>query len=187
MRRQKVLKYLLLTLISFCAGTAGAISLYKFFIEPKLVSSYNQGTFTGSFSRQTAMMMPQVGTGMANFVKTSEIATPCVVYIKTQSEQRMMSFWDPFGTVGQVSSSGSGVILSSDGYIVTNSHVVKNAQKIQVILNNNKKFFTAKVIGFDASSDLALLKIEASDLPHITFANSDDLPIGEWVLAVGNP
>ncbi len=156
MKRQKVLKYFLLVLISLFAGITGARSLPP-------------------------------GAGIS-FVKASEIARPCVVYIKVQSEQRVQSFfWDPFGTMGQVSSSGSGVIISSDGYIVTNSHVVKSAEKIEVILNNNKKSFVGKVVGFDASSDLALVKIEASGLPYITFANSDDLPIGDWVLAVGNP
>jgi len=182
MIKQKVVKYFLLVFLSFCAGTTGAFSLHK-------VGSYSITTAPADIINATAMFSPMSGSsGMVNFVKASEVARPCVVYIKVQSEQRMQpSFWDPFGMVGQVSSSGSGVIISSDGYIVTNSHVVKNAEKIQVILNNNKKSFVGKVVGFDASSDLALVKIEAEGLPHITFANSDELPIGEWVLAVGNP
>jgi len=159
MKRQKVLKYFLLVIVSLFAGT----------------------------TRSSCIPLVPPGGGVS-FVKASEIARPCVVYIKVQSEQRVQSFfWDPFGTMGQVSSSGSGVIISSDGYIVTNSHVVKNAEKIEVILNNNKKSFVGKVVGFDASSDLALVKIDATGLPFITFANSDDLPIGDWVLAVGNP
>lgn len=81
---------------------------------------------------------------------------------------------------------GSGVIVSSDGYIVTNNHVIKNATEIEVTLNN-KKVYKATLIGTDSSSDIALLKVEASGLPYITFANSDNVKVGEWVLAVGNP
>lgn len=82
--------------------------------------------------------------------------------------------------------SGSGVIISTDGYIVTNNHVVDNANTVEVVLND-KRTYEAKVIGTDPSTDIALLKIEADNLQAITFGNSDDLRIGEWVLAVGNP
>lgn len=82
--------------------------------------------------------------------------------------------------------SGSGVIISSDGYIVTNNHVIEGADEIEVILNDNK-VFKAKIIGTDPSTDLALLQIKEDNLPVIPFANSDDVRVGEWVLAVGNP
>jgi len=81
---------------------------------------------------------------------------------------------------------GSGVIISNDGYIVTNNHVVTNADEIEITLNDNTSK-TATVIGTDPSTDLALLKIEEADLPYINFANSDDVKVGEWVLALGNP
>jgi serine protease Do len=81
---------------------------------------------------------------------------------------------------------GSGVIITADGYIVTNNHVIENSQKVTVSLND-KREFEAKVVGSDHSTDLALLKIEGNDLPFMTFGNSDALRIGEWVLAVGNP
>lgn len=81
---------------------------------------------------------------------------------------------------------GSGVILSEDGFIVTNNHVIEQAQKIKVILND-KREFEAKLIGTDPSTDIALLKIEAKDLAYLTFGNSNELKLGEWVLAVGNP
>jgi serine protease Do len=84
------------------------------------------------------------------------------------------------------SGSGSGVIVSSEGYIVTNNHVIDDASEIEVTLNDNSKY-TAKVIGTDPSTDIAVLKIEAKDLSPISLGNSDDLRIGEWVLAVGNP
>lgn len=81
---------------------------------------------------------------------------------------------------------GSGVIITSDGYIVTNNHVIEGAEKLEVTLNDNSKY-NAKIIGSDPSTDLALLKVEAKNLQAITFGDSDDLKVGEWVLAVGNP
>jgi Do/DeqQ family serine protease len=81
---------------------------------------------------------------------------------------------------------GSGVIISSDGYIVTNNHVIDGAERLEITLNDNRTF-NAKVIGTDASTDVALLKIEAKDLPVIPIGDSDALKVGEWVLAVGNP
>lgn len=81
---------------------------------------------------------------------------------------------------------GSGVIITADGYIVTNNHVIENSEKVSVTLND-KRQFTAKVVGTDHSTDLALLKIDTEGLPFITFGNSDELKVGEWVLAVGNP
>lgn len=127
------------------------------------------------------------------FVKASAKSTPCVVYITNESTVQYNSpfgwFWDydPFGSRGKATSTGSGVIVSSDGYIVTNNHVIQGADKLTVVLNQQKKEYAAKVIGTDPASDLALLKIEASDLPAITFANSDEILVGDWVLAVGNP
>lgn len=82
--------------------------------------------------------------------------------------------------------SGSGVVISADGYIVTNNHVVADADKLDVTMYNNQTY-TAKVIGTDPSTDLALIKIEAKDLPFMELANSDNSKVGEWVLAVGNP
>lgn len=81
---------------------------------------------------------------------------------------------------------GSGVIITSDGYIVTNNHVISGAEKVEVTLNDNRTF-NAKIVGTDATTDVALLKIEATDLHTITFGDSDALKVGEWVLAVGNP
>jgi Do/DeqQ family serine protease len=99
-------------------------------------------------------------------------------------------FWnfrmDPYGGGKPKESSGSGVIISDDGYIVTNNHVIEDGDKITVILNN-KKEYPATVIGTDPSTDLALIKVDAGDLPFISFGNSDSTKVGEWVLAVGNP
>jgi len=87
---------------------------------------------------------------------------------------------------GMQQSSGSGVIIRKDGYIITNNHVVENAEELEVSLNN-KRVYKAKVIGTDPSTDLALIKIEEKNLPFATFANSDQVRVGDWVLAVGNP
>ncbi len=131
------------------------------------------------------------GAAPPEFVEASRNSTPSVVFIKTLSPAPAPSFWDdwfdPFGRRGQSSSFGSGVIVSEDGYVVTNNHVVDGATSIEVVLNNNRFVYPAKVIGTDPSIDLALLKIEAKDLPAIPFGNSEKVETGEWVLAVGNP
>ena len=82
--------------------------------------------------------------------------------------------------------SGSGVIISKDGYIVTNNHVVDGAAQVNVVLND-KRQFKAQIVGTDPTTDLALLKVDAEDLPTLPIGNSDNLKVGEWVLAVGNP
>jgi serine protease Do len=143
---------------------------------------------SGSMVRNVALK-----TSPDGFEKASAISTASVVFIKTESTVAYRSsmgwFWDfdPFGRKGTSKSTGSGVILSADGYIVTNNHVVQGANKITVVLNENEGEYEAKVIGTDPSSDLAVLKIEANDLPAIAVANSDDVQVGNWVLAVGNP
>ena len=140
-----------------------------------------------------------------NFVRAAEMTTPTVVHIiatqtikSSRYNQDMPDifrefFGDDYGgnfrrnPQGQKSqSSGSGVIVSADGYIVTNNHVVEGASKVEVVLND-KRTYTAKVIGTAPSTDLAVIKIEEKDLSHIELGNSDDVMIGEWVLAVGNP
>jgi len=134
------------------------------------------------------------GTGTApDFVWASEQSTSAVVYLKTTgtAAQRSFNDWffgDFFNNQRQeaVVNSGSGVIVSADGYIVTNNHVVEKASQVEVVLTS-KDSYQAKIVGTDPSTDLALLKIEGNRLPVITFANSNILKVGEWVLAVGNP
>ncbi len=121
-----------------------------------------------------------------------------VVHIKVVQEGQEYVQHDPFeyffrgNTQGRKfkapdkQGSGSGVIITKDGYIVTNNHVIQGADRIEVVLNNNKSYL-AEVIGTDPSTDLALVKVEAEDLKAIAIGNSDDLKLGEWVLAVGNP
>lgn len=137
------------------------------------------------------------GTAIADFTVAAERTIPTVVHVKTSyTAQPTNNFlFNPFNFWGnpgygmpqqEQQASGSGVIISDDGYIVTNNHVVDNAEKIEVALDD-KRTFTAKLIGKDPSTDLALLKINETNLPYTKFSNSDDLKVGQWVLAVGNP
>ncbi len=144
-----------------------------------------------SYSGQAA---PQ-GIAPVDFTQAAERSVEAVVHVKTKY-YRQQQYVDPFyqfffGRPQQsqqpsAMASGSGVILSNDGYIVTNNHVIEDANEIEVVLND-KRTFAAQLIGTDPNTDLALLKIEATDLPTIEIGNSDDLRVGEWVLAVGNP
>jgi len=128
-----------------------------------------------------------------NFQKAAEQAVDQVVHVMSSGSETYISnspFDFIFGGIQQevpTLSSGSGVIISKSGYIITNNHVIKNADKIEVILNN-KETYEASIVGKDADTDLALLKINAKeDLPYMPYGNSDDIHIGEWVLAIGNP
>ncbi|PWJ59836.1 Do/DeqQ family serine protease [Dyadobacter jejuensis] len=137
-----------------------------------------------------------------DFVYAAEATTPTVVHIKStmtrqtsRSQQQIPDFFrdffgDDFGggrqQPQQSVGTGSGVIISSDGYIVTNNHVIEGAQEVEVTLHNKAKFH-AKVIGTDPSTDIAVIKVDSKDLPAITLGNSDAIKVGEWVVAVGNP
>lgn len=117
----------------------------------------------------------------SDFIIASEISRKAVVFIKTDAKSVNSNDKSLFSLT-----SGSGVILTADGYIVTNYHVVRDATKIEVTLHDNR-VFDAKIVGSDSNTDLALLKIVAENLDFLTFANSDSLQVGEWVMAVGNP
>jgi serine protease Do len=153
-----------------------------------------------SIARFTSTGAPAGAPG--DFVYAAEATTPTVVHIKStmtrqssRSQQQIPDifrdfFGDDFGGGGRgpqsSEASGSGVIISADGYIVTNNHVVEGAQELEVTLHNKNKF-RAKVIGTDPSTDIAVIKVEAKDLPAVTLGNSDAVKVGEWVVAVGNP
>ncbi len=142
-----------------------------------------------------------------DFTPAATSATPAVVHIKTKTKARQVSnsrgsqrnpfadlFGDDFGdffgggprTIPEQRASGSGVLITEDGYIVTNNHVVQEADEINVTLNN-KKTYKATVVGTDASSDLAVLKIEGKGFPYLIYGNSDEVKLGQWVLAIGYP
>ncbi len=145
--------------------------------------------------------------GPADFTAASATSTPAVVHIKTRIRQDVSNgqSWrgDPFsglfgngspfrdlfgapGTMPEQRASGSGVLISSDGYIVTNNHVVDNAAEIEVTLSDRKSF-KASLVGTDPNTDLAVIKISAAGLPYLIYGNSDEVKLGQWVLAVGYP
>ncbi len=149
--------------------------------------------------------------GLVDLTYAAEKAVPAVVHIKYVQNSKVTTmevedpfsdfFSDPFGFFGNPNNggkqrrqvqtpkreaSGSGVIISTDGYIVTNNHVVEGADELTVTLNDNREF-SARIIGTDKSSDLALIKIDGKNLPTLPIGDSDKLKVGEWVIAVGNP
>ena len=124
--------------------------------------------------------------GYVNFVTAAKAVTPGVVHIKTlyrDNEATASRFGETRSPGGR---SGSGVVISSDGYIATNNHVVENATFIEVIFPDRRSY-TAKIVGRDPNTDLALLKVNAKNLPMVAMGNSDNVEVGEWVLAVGYP
>ncbi len=138
-----------------------------------------------------------------DFVEVAELVTPTVVFIKTviepqtanrdESDQKQFDPFDffkgpgfNFPPQGPQMAQGSGVIISQDGYIVTNNHVVEGATKIKVVLND-KREYDAELLGRDKNTDIALLRIDEKNLPFAVIGNSDDVKVGQWALAVGNP
>lgn len=152
---------------------------------------------TSPMTRFTSGGLPS-GGAVTDFTYAAEVSTPAVVHIKAsamrQSQQRGMDIFDLFGEdfgmrrggSQKQESSGSGVIVSPDGYIVTNNHVVEGAEELEVVMSN-KRTYKAKVIGTDPSTDIAVIQIPAKDLPALAFGSSDAIKVGEWVVAVGNP
>ena len=128
----------------------------------------------------------------ADFTVAAESSIHSVVHIGSTFKSQQPLTNDPIynyffrGAPQEQKATGSGVIISEDGYIVTNNHVIADASKIEVTLNN-KKTYSAKLVGTDPGTDIAVLKIEETDLPAIILGNSEEVKIGEWVLAVGNP
>ncbi len=179
--------------ISFLAGLAGA-AVWTNLETTDPASPYHQFTeernpemsFASRYesSSETVRTNPPI-----SFVEASENSTESVVFIKNFSgtDPRRYSMFDYFFGQGpsQQVSTGSGVIISGDGYIVTNNHVIDGAETIEVI--HKKRTYKAKLIGTDKNTDIAVLKVEAESLPAIKRGSSRDLRIGEWVLAVGNP
>jgi Do/DeqQ family serine protease len=175
--------------ISF-VGAAFALGAYIGFVEKpaEVVFNYPSQQSTPVSVHRTPPL------AVSDFSEAAEMTVNSVVHVNVAVE-RKVQYMNPFdqfffGTPQQqsqiVEGSGSGVILSSDGYIVTNNHVIEGAKTIQVRLNDNRTF-NAKLIGADPTTDLALLKVDATGLIPVAMGNSDEVRLGEWVLAVGNP
>jgi len=178
-------KVFFIGLLSAVVGAFTALAVVK--------AEQSRGTEPTVHSAQSAVQGRAVA-GTVDFTEAAEKTVNAVTHVKTsytQVQQYVTPFDYFFGFRGYqqpqpVQGAGSGVIISTDGYIVTNNHVIDRAERINVTLND-KRTFPAKLVGTDPGTDIAVLKIEAQDLPYIPMGNSEELRLGEWVLAVGNP
>lgn len=184
-------KGLFTLLVALVGGFVALMAYTRYFDDPKIVTvKQDQALRYASLPTSNSAQLPDLTFAAENSIHS-------VVHIKvTQkggyySGNNIFDFF--FGDGGyqqrqmpERQGAGSGVIITPNGFIVTNNHVIDESDEINVVLND-KREFKAKLIGTDPSTDLALLKIEASDLPVLPFSNSDELKLGEWVLAVGNP
>ncbi len=176
-----------LFLVSLLSG-ATTLGAYKLIFENKSTSDSIVSMAPSNFSRTVGS-----ADGNLDFTQAADKTVHSVVHVKNVSfrtvSNPIMEFFYGFrgGQQQEQVGTGSGVIISEDGYIVTNNHVIKDASEIEITLNN-KKSYKAKLIGTDSKMDIALLKIDADEkLPYTVFADSDTVKVGEWVLAVGNP
>ena len=194
-------------LIVFISASTALLSVwgYSKLQEHQIAGKQQEGklpvNYAGFFDK-----IPQ--NGAVDFTAASTSATPAVVHIKTKTKARQVTnnlprgrnpfsdlFGDDFGdmfnsprsqTIPEQRASGSGVLISNDGYIVTNNHVIDGADDIDITLNS-KKSYKATLVGTDPSSDIAVLKIEGANFPYLVYGNSDEVKLGQWVLAVGYP
>jgi serine protease Do len=185
----KIRRLLGLVLVAVLGGFISLIAYTKFF-QPRTIISAEQ-----QIPVRFAQLPANFDSNQMDFTYAAERTVHAVVHVKTKSTREGQSSGNPiydffFGyrdmAPQPVAGFGSGVIISNDGYIVTNNHVIDDAQEIEVTLND-KRTFVATVVGRDPDTDIAVLKIKADNLPFITYGNSDALKVGEWVLAVGNP
>ena len=182
---KRSLLILLVGCTAFIGAIVGSIFTMKFIDVDPMYNSIEarQNLKLANYRVDSTARVP---SGL-NFETAARLVTPAVVHIRTVygggkfSLNAFDSYLNP-----HAQSSGSGVIISDDGYIVTNYHVIEDANSIEVVMNNNQRFF-AKVIGSDPSTDLALLKVKAKNLPFVQYGDSDGVTPGEWVLAIGNP
>lgn len=194
----------ILTIVAISATTAiASVWGYTKFTQSKTAGMQQAGkipaNYAGFFGNNNA-------PGAIDFTTPATAATPAVVHIRTKTKARQVSnnlpkrnnpfndffggdlFEDFFGPrmIPEQKASGSGVIISEDGYIVTNNHVVANADEINITLPN-KKTYKATIVGTDPNTDLAVVKVDATGLPYLVYGNSDDTKLGQWVLAIGYP
>ena len=186
----------------FAGLVGGLVSLFGFYaLAPQLFKRSNSQEYPTAAAQMARYAALSSSPGF-DFTGVAEIANPAVVHIKTtsggsQSRQPQGGTpFDPFeffngpgfrfDSPGPKMASGSGVIISEDGYIVTNNHVIENANKIEVVLND-KRSYLAELVGTDKNTDLAVLRISDAELPFLKLGNSDEVKVGQWVVAVGNP
>lgn len=180
-------KNLLFVAMAFAGGVV-ALGSYRLFFESASQAQWSEPVQAADYSTSFASLAPEVA---GDFSVAAERTVNTVVHVKTTTTmQPAYNPWSDFFGYRQQpqvqSASGSGVIISNDGYIITNNHVVEGVEKLMVTLNNNKEY-EATLVGRDPSTDIAVIKIDEGNLPAITWGNSDDVRIGQWVIAVGNP
>lgn len=196
MRNRKVLSVIGLLALVVAVSVATTVLVNRSNQKAQLQNGFAQQQIPANYAR----LLNAPRSTDTDFTLAAELTVNAVVHVKVKAEVQQ-----PYGFGGRGDifeyffgpqqrpqqpqireGSGSGVIISNDGYIVTNNHVIDRSREIEVILND-KRSYSAKVVGADPNTDIALLKIEEKNLPVVIFGNSDSLKVGEWVLAVGNP
>ncbi len=179
------MKWLILMICTSLISALLAVGIYRACEEPRsILMTQTPSSYSTGFQEKPEFIPAgpaYPASAPTNFIRAAEKVTPAVVNIRSikKSEYRFLGF-------DEESSSGSGVILSPDGYIVTNHHVIAEGDRIEVTLNDQREYI-ATLVGTDPSTDIAVIHIETKGLPYVDFANSDSLQVGEWVVAVGNP
>ncbi len=192
MNTRPLLTIITVSVLSAVAAIGGYKALEEKPVAESIIIQAEQPIRYTNFNESYASPAP-VAAGL-DFTYAAKISTPGVVHVtSTSSAKEGQRYFSPFdffhggpSTPQPRVASGSGVIISPDGYIVTNNHVISGSSQIEVVLNNKRKYI-AKVVGSDPSTDIALLKIDGENLSFVPFANSDSVLVGQWVLAVGNP
>ena len=206
------LKHVFLTVLISAVTTLGVVWGYNNYVKANnTFAGQEKGSVPSNYKLSGLTDNTNIPPGAIDFTQPAAAALPTVVHIKTKTNAKQVSnnlprtqpknpFSDLFdddmlqqffgnrngGYVPEQRASGSGVIISQDGFIVTNNHVVENADELTVTLSN-KKTYSAKVVGRDPAYDLAVIKVDATGLPFLLYGNSDDVKIGQWVLALGYP
>lgn len=196
-------RFLSLLLVAILGGLV-ALGMQQLFFKPQqpqvMLSPSGSGVnIPAAFTNY----LSHIPNSLPDFTLVAEMTVHAVVHIRTEYERKSSVYDQYFGAdpfefffgprnrrpqqpQRPIQASGSGVLVSADGYIITNNHVVQEADLIEVTLNDNRTY-EAVVVGLDPTTDLALIKIDEKDLPYLVFGDSDEVKVGEWVLAVGNP
>lgn len=187
----KIMKKIFTLVLVSALGGIFTLGAYKLFLEEKQPVVVAAQSETPTFLPTSNLSNINNILEAPDFSMAAENTVNAVVHVKnvtlSTGQFTLQDLFSGRSSQRAQMGTGSGVIINADGYIVTNNHVIKNADELSVTLNNNKTY-TAELVGADEKTDIALLKIDADeDLPYITFADSDNVKVGEWVLAVGNP
>jgi serine protease Do len=186
-------KYLAGALVMAVFGALIALLVYTRLIDKPSLNTGKEAASLTVNDTQPILTSFQLPEGQIDFTYAAEQTVHGVVHVRTTAKvtgqyNPIMEFFygDAYSRPREVKGYGSGVIVSADGYIITNNHVVEGAEEVTVKLNDNREL-KAQVVGRDPSTDIALLKVKAENLPYVKYGDSDALKLGEWVLAVGNP